>query len=158
MARVALWDMDGTLSDDRHRRHLYVPGTYSEYWNRDRMMADPVFMQGKTHFDQLKSEGWLVGILTARSEKHNADVTEDWLEQNGFEPDFVWLKGEADASKSPPQFKRETLQRLTRGINTALYTDVVLYDNDPLVVAEVKHWLGDSHVVHCGWDAEVDPA
>lgn len=158
MARVALFDMDGTLSDDRHRRPLYVPGTFSAYWNYDQMMADPVFPQGRVHFQELKDAGWIVGVLTARSEQHNADVTEEWLETNGFEPDFVWLKGADDAGKSPAQFKRETIQRLTRGINSVLYSDVVLYENDPIVVAEIHKWCGSQNVVHCSWDSEVDPA
>lgn len=155
--KLALFDMDGTLSDDRHRRPLYIPGQYSDYWKRENMLADPVFPEATRIMADLRGQGWSIGILCARSESHNIGVTKEWLANNNIGYDYMWLKPESSQGSLPPDFKADIMGQLVNQY-THIFTKVVLFDNDPAVVRRINEDFGGEHVVHCTWEAVLDPA
>ncbi len=155
--KLALLDMDGTLSDDRHRKPLYVPGQYSDYWDRDQMLADPAFPEALRTIEDLRAQGWSIGILSARSAKHNVGVTKEWLADKGISYDYMWLKPEESAGVAPQEFKTDVMRQLIHQY-AHLFDKVVLFDNDPRVVHQVATHLGSEHVVHCTWEVVLDPA
>jgi len=76
-------DLDGTI----HK--------YSEGW-KDGTLYDEPFDGAKQIINQLKKDGFEIGIFTARlSKETNVDITkqklmiEEWLTQNGIEIDFI---------------------------------------------------------------------
>lgn len=151
MSKLALIDMDGTLSDDRARAAEYIKGTYSSYWDRDRMLADPVFEPAADLIKQLAAEGWEIGVLTARLEDLNREITEVWLENQGYDLYPIYLRPRAFESLNPSEYKSFVVHTL---IQSGKYQDVVLYDNDLIVVGSVTKAVGPQHVVYCGWDTE----
>lgn len=155
--KLALFDMDGTLSDDRHRRPMYIPGQYSDYWKRENMLADPVFPQATKLIDDLREQGWTIGILCARIDSLNTEVTKEWLEENDILYDRMWLKPDKSKGMTPPDFKQGVMNDLINN-SDYMYDKVVLFDNDPEVVARVSADSGSDHVVHCTWESVLDPA
>jgi hypothetical protein len=156
LIRLALFDMDGTLSNDTHRQDEYRAGKYSRYWDKDLIMQDPVWQVAVDKYHELESEGWTMGILTARREDYNIETTHAWLEEHGLYPNPIILRPNYLAYLRPPQFKTVVVQGLLR---LPEVTDVVLYDNDALVVEAIQSNVGGQHVVHCTWDIEVgEPA
>lgn len=155
--KLALLDMDGTLSDDRHRKPLYIPGQNSEYWTRENMLADPLFPQASRLVDDLREQGWTIGILCARIDSLNTAITKEWLAEHDIDYDYMWLKPEGSKGLTPPEFKEGVMSKLLNG-EVHSFEKVVLFDNDPLVVARISDKLGPEHVVHCTWDTALEPA
>lgn len=155
--KLALFDMDGTLSDDRHRRPLYVPGQYSDYWKRENMLADPVFPEATQLMSDLREQGWSIGILCARVESHNIGVTKEWLSNNDINYDYMWLKPDSSKGATPPDFKQTIMDSLIMQYKH-MFTKVVLFDNDPAVVLRINQKFGSEHIVHCTWENVLDPA
>lgn len=152
LPRLALWDMDGTLANDSHRAPLYIRGAWSEYWNRDQVMKDPLFPQAEAWLRSFESQGWQIGILTARLDRHNRESTEEWLTNKGIVANPIFLRPDAFDWMRPPEFKTLVVKNL---IVSGAYDRVVLFDNDPEVVAAVRAECGEKTAVHCTWDMGV---
>jgi hypothetical protein len=151
--KLALYDMDGTLSDDSHRRNLYVPGIYTPYWDREQLLKDKMWFAARLSTEAMRDAGWHLGVLSARSER-NREVTEEWLEREGVDVHAVWLKGKENSyteNLTPAQFK---LFKLIEILASGVWDAVVLYDNDREVVDLVKTHLGTQYVVLCSWDVD----
>jgi hypothetical protein len=147
--RLCLWDIDGTLSDDRHRSHFYEAGNWEAYFAYENQISDPVYPEALALYQEMKASGWTMGYLTARLER-NRPATLDWLRINDFDnPDSAILRPEDLSSMRPPRFKSEKLAQL---VLSGDYEDVVLVDNDPLVIDRVVEDLGSEYVFHASWD------
>lgn len=149
MAKLLLWDLDGTLADDRHRYHLYEQKRFSEYFAYDSIMADGVYMDALALYSEMKSHGWQMGYLTARLER-NRQATVDWLTKHRFDnPETAILRPEEWVDFRPPRFKSEVIGRF---IESGEYDEVVLVDNDLKVVQRIAEDHGEEHVFHADWD------
>ncbi len=148
MPKLALFDLDGTLSNDDHRQHLYQQQQWADYFSYDAQMADPVWPEGRALYEEMILDGWDIGYLTARRER-NRQASVDWLTLHEFvNPDSVILRPEADANIRPPKFKAIVVEDF---IKHSLYDAVVLIDNDPLVVERIRADLGEEFVFHARW-------
>jgi len=145
-----LFDLDGTLCDDRHRLHLYEEGKSTDYWRPDLVLADAVWPEAERLYNKALLEGWEVGVLTARLER-NRGVSEAWLRANGFEASVVYLRPEEYSYMRPPAYKTTIVGSLIR---SGEFDKVVHYDNDAFVVGRIRETLGDEYAVHTTWDAE----
>lgn len=148
MTKLVLWDFDGTMSDDRHRRDLYHEKRYAEYFGYEQQMADPPYPEAMALYAEMKLEGWEMAYLTARLER-NRPATEDWIRKHGLDIGAVFMRPEAMNLVRPPKFKSQIVGRL---IASGEYERVVLVDNDPLVVERIKEDHGEEHIFFASWD------
>lgn len=103
--RFAIVDLDGTICDDRHRRHLIKPAGPDRYDEYHAACGD----------DLLMNDGCLlvtpaIIIFTARPERWR-DATERWLEKRGIAVHQLLMRRDQDCSPSPvlkERFLRET--------------------------------------------------
>lgn len=154
--KLALFDLDGTLANDLHRKPAYLAKDWATYWDYDSMMSDPVWEPARQKIRVLEDAGWHVWVLTARLEDYNREVTEEWLTANGFGDLPALLRPRAWSDLRPPQFKSRMLGLIKGSSDIG---EVVLYDNDPDVVEEITKHHGAQHVVHCTWENEAgEPA
>lgn len=154
MTKLLLWDMDGTLSDDRHRQKYRDEGDYEKYFDYDAMMADPVYEEALALYREMKLDNWEMGYLTARLER-NRPATVDWLTRNGFEKaESAYLRPEIYSRLRPPKFKSMLVGQL---IESKAFERVVLVDNDLEVVRRVTEDHGAESVFFAEWGVE-DPS
>lgn len=155
MKNLVLFDIDGTLADDRHRYPYVLAGDYEQYFAYDNLMKDPVYVAGRALLEELASLGWDIGYLTARLER-NRPATVDWLREQGF-PDGVhlFLRPEADIEVRPPRYKATIVADL---LKYSGYEDVVLVDNDPHVIARIVEECGERHAFFAAWDQNPETA
>lgn len=151
--KIMLFDLDGTLCDDRHRVHLYEEGRATDYWRPDLVMADGVWPEAARIYHEALADGWEVGILTARLER-NRGVSEAWLREHHFKTDIVYLRPEEYAYMRPPAYKTTIIGSLIRSGD---FDQVVHYDNDALVVGRIHETLGEQYAVHTTWDVATEP-
>lgn len=154
MSGFAFFDMDGTLSDDSNRRQYYVPGQFTEYWDERQMLSDPLYPEAGAVVNSLVDMGWSYGILSARLESYNRNVTETWLAEHGLVPDFVWLRTDLEKGQNPVEFKVNRLRFWVE--NVTRYDSIVHYDNDQDVVDAITSELGSQYVQLCTWDRDGD--
>lgn len=151
MINLVLFDLDGTLADDRHRIEAYKEGRFDEYFSYENQMSDPVFEQGRELLRCLQEQGWVVGYLTARMDRnHRASL--DWLSANGFpESEWVFHRSAEYAHLRPPEFKSLIVGAL---IASGEFNSVALVDNDPEVIAKVSADNPYCCTFHATWDQE----
>lgn len=151
MTNLLLWDMDGTLSDDRQRQHFYQEKDYVSYFSYEAMMADPIYPEALALYHEMQRDGWTMGYLTARLER-NRPATLDWLTKYELvSPETAILRPEEESSTRPPRFKSRIVCQI---IESGKYNRVVLVDNDPLVIERVTEDCGDEHVFFADWDKD----
>lgn len=148
---LALWDMDGTLSNDAHRQALYVPGIASDYWLPENMAKDALYPEALAGVQDHIDHEWQIGILTARLESYNRECTEEWLRINlpGFDFDPIILRPDELAWMRPPEFKLGVVRQL---LASGEFETVVLHDNDPYVISAIHKNISEVHAVHRTWD------
>lgn len=106
----AVFDIDGTVSDNRHRLHL-IRGKNKE-WRKylGKAGEDPVVEEGVELFRKLSEDHDIV-FMTMRSEEIRG-ITEDWLERKGLEYEKLIML-DRDSWKVPDQeYKRRKLDEL----------------------------------------------
>lgn len=145
--KLVLFDIDGVLADDRHRQHHALAERWSDYFADDVMMFDPVWKQGDDLMHQALHDGYRIGYCTGRREDTRR-VTEAWLTINSFPVDLIplYMKPLSGKTKTPV-YKAATIETLmnTDGL------EVILYDDDPDVCAEVNRACGSGTAIHCTW-------
>lgn len=138
--KLALWDIDGTLSDDSHRRHYFLEGDYARYFSRSLMMSDPVLDEGRAEFVSLARSGWNLGFVTARRER-NRPATESWLEAHSLKGPWPLFMRSDDAEQSPAEFKASVIfQFLDNGY------EVSFYEDDPSICVELNRTFEGSNL------------
>jgi beta-phosphoglucomutase-like phosphatase (HAD superfamily) len=86
LPRAAIWDLDGTLSDDRARAHFVeVEEGRKRDWKSyfDAIEEDPPIAASIAILHALHSTGIRILFLTGRPE-HTRPRTERWLKANGL--------------------------------------------------------------------------
>lgn len=129
---VAVFDLDGTLSDDRHRRDLRPIGgcnqaDYDEY--HYKCGEDKVNVQMKLFLESLHSRGIRICICTARPVSV-ANVTVQWLQDNLIPFTDLFMRGENDEGVSSADLKLGQIHGLPEGSRI-----ILLIDDHPEVIA-----------------------
>lgn len=148
--RLALFDIDGVLADDRHRVQFALDKKWTEYFDADRMMSDAAWPEGKTLVSQMQDAGWTIGYLTGRRDDTRATTTE-WLATHGFpEGDLIMRPFPATVRSRVPlaNFKVWQIREILVACPRA---HVVLFEDDPEVVRLVQQEIGSGHAVLCTW-------
>ena len=83
---LVIVDLDGTLSDPEHRRHLVNGPKGGRDWKQFLELAieDPVKPFTRSVVESLVDKGFEIQILSGRHRKYLGD-SEDWLIFNGIQ-------------------------------------------------------------------------
>lgn len=138
---LAVFDLDGTLSDTRHRLH-HVESTPKD-WNAFFRAADddPPLVAGVALAQQW-AESCDLGYVTGRPERCRG-ATVRWLGAQGLPPGQLWMRGNAD--RRPARVtKMKLLERLA-----AERTVAVVVDDDELVCAAYRR--AGFRVIRADW-------
>jgi phosphoglycolate phosphatase-like HAD superfamily hydrolase len=112
--RAVIWDLDGTLADDRARAHFVeVEEGRQRDWESyfDAIEEDPPIAASIAILHALYRDGFRVIFLTGRPE-YTRPQTERWLKANGLE-DHDLLLMRPDGERRPAgEFKVEVLDDL----------------------------------------------
>jgi len=116
LPRAVIWDLDGTLSDDRARAHFVeVEKGRKRDWKSyfDAIGEDPPIAASMEVLRALHAAGNRVVFLTGRPE-HTRRTTERWLKANGLtEYDRLVMRPVGDLRRSG-DFKVSEVARLRR--------------------------------------------
>ena len=112
---VFCFDIDGTLSDSRHRSHLVQSGknkNWKEFFNRQ--VDDEPFRPLFKIFNALVSHGALNIILTGRNEEHR-QVTDYWLRYHGliYNPKWLYMRPNGN-TENDHEWKFNKVQELLK--------------------------------------------
>ena len=126
-----IFDVDGTLMDITHRRHL-VDGSQPKDWDK---FLDPEVMKGDTPNQPvvdiaiaMQEQGHDIVVVSARNERHR-EVTEQQLVYAGVNFSHLFLRPDGDF-RSDDGFKEEVLDAL---IAQDWKPDMVFDDRDQVV-------------------------
>jgi phosphoglycolate phosphatase-like HAD superfamily hydrolase len=116
LPRAVIWDLDGTLSDDRARAHFVeVEQGKKRDWKSyfDAIGSDPPIAASMEVLRALHAAGNRVIFLTGRPE-HTRRTTERWLKANGLTGyDRLLMRPPGDLRRSG-DFKVEEVAKLRR--------------------------------------------
>ena len=125
-----IFDVDGTLMDIEHRRHLVSDGN-----NDWKTFLDPEVMKGDTPntivveiAQNLRDAGAEIVVVSARNERHR-EVTEQQLRDACIEFSHLFLRADEDF-RSDDEFKKDVLDAL---IEADWKPDLVFDDRDRVV-------------------------
>jgi phosphoglycolate phosphatase-like HAD superfamily hydrolase len=140
---LAVFDLDGTLADTRHR--LPFLERRPRDWNAFFAAAgrDPLLEEGAA-LAATWAAGCEIAYVTGRPERCRRD-TQEWLERHGLPAGRVWMRA-ADDRRPARTTKLELLRRLARH-----HTVEVVVDDDELVCAACER--AGFRVVRAGWMA-----
>lgn len=95
MKNVIIFDLDGTLADVEHRRHLvqYKPPKWDEFYAA--CTEDSVVEHVRAMFQALRNEGYALWIFSGRSDAVDRQ-TWDWLQRHDLVPDMLLMRPEGD--------------------------------------------------------------
>lgn len=114
--RAVIWDLDGTLADDRARAHFVeVEAGRARDWTSyfDAIDQDPPIAASMVLLRSLHAFGIRIIFLTGRPE-YTRPKTERWLEANGLnEYDRLLMRPEGER-RPAGYFKVETVAELRR--------------------------------------------
>jgi beta-phosphoglucomutase-like phosphatase (HAD superfamily) len=116
LPKAVIWDLDGTLSDDRARAHFVeVEKGKERDWKSyfDAIGSDPPIAASLEVLRALHAAGNRVVFLTSRPE-YTRRTTERWLRANGLtDYDRLLMRPAGDLRRSG-DFKVEAVARLRR--------------------------------------------
>lgn len=112
--KAVVWDLDGTLSDDRARAHFVeVEQGQKRDWHSyfDAIDEDPPIAASMELLHALHAAGLRIVFLTGRPE-FTRPKTERWLKANGLtEYDHLLMRPEGER-RHAGEFKTEVIERL----------------------------------------------
>ena len=110
MAKLIVFDLEGTLTNDSHREHLRLAGEYDAY--HSLMHLDKPNEDMKNVF-KLQSKSKKIIILTGKERKHLRSASK-WLINNGFIGNYqLFMRPDGD-KRSSPKFKLDVLMEMRR--------------------------------------------
>ena len=136
VARVAIFDVDGTLMDINHRRK-YVESDHKnwkkffEYMEFDTI-RDDVFQLAHA----LHNDGYVIIVCSGRNEKHR-EITEKQLAFGKLEYQALMMRGDDDY-RPDWEVKREMLARMR---NEGLHPKIAVDDRPSVVMMWREHGL-----------------
>jgi predicted secreted acid phosphatase len=113
--RAVIWDLDGTLADDRARAHFVeVEEGRTRDWESyfDAIEEDPPIAASIALLHALHKDGFRVIFLTGRPE-YTRPQTERWLKANGLDEHDVLLMRPNGERRHAGEFKVEVVAKLT---------------------------------------------
>lgn len=139
--RIAIWDLDGTLSCGLHRLHLLPSkekANRCEAWDEFNMAAinDAPIAHNIALFKSMQRDGWTCIILTGRGDVARG-ITLNWLEKQRIlldRPKYHLIMRAADDHRVDTVFKEEVINLIRRRMNH----DVMMAFDDAEHV--VKHF------------------
>ena len=146
MSKLALFDIDGVLADDRHRVEHAIARQWFKYFDKDAMAADAVWLQGRRMVQNAQMLGWDSAYMTGRREDRR-EITENWLDDNGFPIGRVIMR---QWSQTMPLANLKTA-KVGKIIDLDRFNAIRLYDDDPEVIKLVQETHGDEFAYHCTW-------
>lgn len=145
---LALLDLDGVLANDNHRVQHALDKQWAKYFDKDLILEDGVWPQGKALHDALRDDpDTEVQYLTGRREDLRA-VSTLWLIINKFTRGQVRTRPFTAAGVPLANFKSDVITEIKQQRPGVL---VVLYDDDPEVIKQVRKDHGFEAGVHCTW-------
>lgn len=162
-AETIIWDLDSTLCDTRHRRHLmpekHLWGTDEASWDEySRGCAGDAAIPGALALYRLLEPRYTMTILSARAglpEVYRA--THTWLKDHGIRRyrSLILRPANSPASISPTEWKRERVQyMLDQGTKIHLAIDdhpgsaVMFADLGIPTLVVTPPGLGDLNMAH----------
>jgi phosphoglycolate phosphatase-like HAD superfamily hydrolase len=133
--RIVLFDLDGTLADDRQRHH-HLEGV--EDWEAyHSACVDDVAVEAVVVLLRLlrKSDVDQVHILTGRFEQYR-DITVEWLGRQGITFDRLHMRPDGDKRKNA-EYKRSAIE----GLTTQGFDPLLLVDDHPGVARAFQGFL-----------------
>lgn len=112
--RAAVWDLDGTLSDDRARAHFVeVESGRKRNWESyfDAVDEDPPIAASMEILQALRAHGVRIVYLTGRPE-FTRPKTQRWLEANGLDEYDLLLMRPSGERRHAGEFKVDEIRRL----------------------------------------------
>jgi beta-phosphoglucomutase-like phosphatase (HAD superfamily) len=149
MQRAVIWDLDGTLADDRGRAHFVeVEQGRERDWKSyfDAIEEDPPIAASIALLHALKKDGIRIVYLTGRPE-YTRPRTERWLKANGLDEYDLLLMRPDDERRAAGEFKVEVIA----GLRTQY--EIVCAFEDRIDVAEALR-IGGIRVFLYGAGAE----
>ena len=144
--RLALFDLDGVLCDDRARRELALSRRWDAYFRA--IPDDGVWAEGRALYLAEQAKGTDLAYLTGRRYSHSA-ITERWLARHGFDTSVpLIMRRDFIDWQRLPEFKARVVSDL---MADGTWAQVTLYDDDPAVCAAVQDCVPGAHAVHCTW-------
>lgn len=126
---IYIFDLEGTLSDHRHRQHC-LPN-YDEY--HARFKDDSVIEANRILYNSCRKQNAMVVILTGKPEKYRAEV-ETWMDKNNLKWDEIIMRPDGD-KRSSPTLKRQVI--------ASIYwpdSPVMVFDDREDVVVELQRF------------------
>jgi phosphatidate phosphatase PAH1 len=108
--RAIIIDIDGTLADDRWRRHLLHDPTKTWEEINSVSVNDPPNLWCQNLVEIYYKKGYHVIFLTARNEKAK-DLTKAWLHNNVSFADYTLLMRPLADNKTPDWMIKEVIYR-----------------------------------------------
>lgn len=136
--KIATFDMDGTLANVDHRRHLVErqPGEKRDFEAFYQAMGKDTINQDVAAIAKaLKSAGWRIYICTGRPQMY-WDLTYDWLNENGFSYDSLFMRPDSQRFVKDCDVKAEMLGRI-KWMHVDKIEEMVAFDDRDQVV---KMW------------------
>lgn len=139
---ATVFDIDGVLSDARHRVHFVTrrPKDWDGFFAA--AVSDPPLPEGVQMVAQAVARGHEIVYVTGRPERCRAD-TVTWLAANGLPAGPLHMRRDDD--RRPARFtKLAALRRLSRTVRVHSFVD-----DDAAVVAVIR--AAGFQVVHATW-------
>jgi len=108
--KSAIIDLDGTLSDNSHRKHL-IEGQNKEWRKYLEKASEDELIENVTDFLRDLAEDHRIVILTMRSDEVRSQ-TLDWLKNHEIPFDKLIMLSEGRWEISDSKFKREKLDEI----------------------------------------------
>jgi hypothetical protein len=126
---IAVFDIDGTVADARHRLHHIAETDNHENWVRffDAAIDDPPLLEGVARAKQF-AERYDIVWLTARPERLRP-VTEQWLAEHHLPAGRLLMLPDGEKMLAR-MYKLDVIRRLAEEREIA-----VVVDDDPRVIA-----------------------
>jgi hypothetical protein len=140
---IAVFDIDGTVADARHRLHHIAETDNHENWLRffDAAADDPPLAEGVARAKQF-AETYDIVWLTARPERLRP-VTEHWLARHDLPPGRLLMLPDGERTLARI-YKLDAIRRLADEREIA-----VVVDDDPRVIALLEQ--AKIPVVRANW-------
>lgn len=122
---LAVFDLDGTLADTRHRLH-HLEGSPKRWDAFFRAAVDDTPLDDGVALALERAEDCDIVYVTGRPERCRRD-TEEWLERYGLPRGRIWMRSDRDRRPARTT-KLELVKRLARN-----RTIEVIVDDDELV-------------------------
>ena len=108
--KIIIFDLDGTLSDDSHRRHFIFENNYKEYFQRcsEDIRNEPVCLLNYLLYEA----GYIIKIWSGRPDLF-LDETIKWLKDNNIKYHELKLKPLNQSHLSANQIKGKWLKELS---------------------------------------------